>query len=160
MKLDPGRPRLASLRFRPLRESDLPRVMEIEVASFSMPWREQTFRGLFLRTDTDLLAAERDGRLVGYAVCWTVIDQAELGNVAVAPAERGGGVGSALLDLAVEAVARRGARELFLEVRETNVEAQYIYRRKGFAVIGKRRAYYSAPTEDALVMRLPVLTGV
>ncbi|HET6762210.1 MAG TPA: GNAT family N-acetyltransferase, partial [Longimicrobiaceae bacterium] len=67
---------------------------------------------------------------------------------------------SALLDRAVDAVARRGARELFLEVRETNLEAQHIYRRKGFAVIGRRRAYYSAPLEDALVMRLPVLTGV
>jgi [ribosomal protein S18]-alanine N-acetyltransferase len=160
VKLDPGRPRVSPVRFRRLHEGDLPRVMEIEVASFSMPWRETTFRGLFLRGDTDLLAAERDGRLVGYAICWTVLDQAELGNIVVAPGERGGGVGSALLDRAVQAVAARGARELFLEVRETNLEAQSIYRRKGFAVVGKRRAYYSAPVEDALVMRLPVLTDV
>ena len=160
MKLDPGRPQAPPLRFRPLRESDLPRVMQIEHACFSTPWREATFRGLLLRTDTDLVAAERGGLLVGYAICWTVLDQAELGNVAVDPRERGNGVGTALVDRAVEAVGARGARELFLEVRETNGDAQSIYRRKGFTVVGRRRAYYSEPVEDALVMRLHVLTAL
>jgi ribosomal-protein-alanine N-acetyltransferase len=156
VKLDPGPQSAPPLRFRTLRESDLPRMLEIERVSFSTPWRESTFRGLMLRTDTDLLAAERGGRLVGYAICWTVVDQAELGNVAVAPAERGHGVGSVLVDQAVRAVAVRGARELFLEVRESNFDAQSIYRRKGFETIGRRRSYYSAPTEDALVMRLRI----
>ena len=131
-------------------------MLEIEHVSFSTPWRDTTFRGLMLRTDTDLIAAERAGRLVGCAICWTVVDQAELGNVAVDPAERGHGVGTALVDQAVRAVAARGARELFLEVRESNHDAQSIYRRKGFEVVGRRRGYYSAPREDALVMRLRI----
>jgi ribosomal-protein-alanine N-acetyltransferase len=156
LKLDPGPQSAPPLRFRTLREADVPRMMEIERASFSTPWREHTFRGLLLRGDTDLLAAERGGRLVGYAICWTVLDQAELGNVAVDPAERGHGIGGALVDQAVRAVGARGAHELFLEVRESNHDAQSIYRRKGFEAIGRRRAYYSHPTEDALVMRLRI----
>lgn len=148
LAVDPG------FRIRPMREADLPRVMEIENACFSTPWKEPTFRGLMRRSDTDLYVAESDGAIVGYAACWTVIDQSELGNVAVTPDARGGGIGGALVDSVVERVKERGARELFLEVRESNRVAQEIYRNRGFVVVGRRRSYYAQPTEDALVMRL------
>lgn len=146
----------AAYRIRLLRESDLGPVMEIEFDSFSTPWRENTFRGLMRRADTDLFVAEEGGRVVGYAACWTVIDQSELGNVAVARDARGRGLGGALVDAVVERVRERGARELFLEVRESNLGAQAVYRERGFTVLSRRRAYYSSPTEDALVMRLRV----
>lgn len=141
---------------RPLEEGDLPQVMEIELASFSTPWRENTFRALMRRTDTDLFVAESEARVVGYAAAWTVLDQSELGNVAVGPGARGRGVGGALVDAVVERVKERGAHELFLEVRESNEGAQRVYRERGFVVVGRRKSYYSAPVEDALVMRLRV----
>ena len=146
----------APFRIRLLRESDLGRVMEIEFDSFSTPWRENTFRGLMRRADTDLFVAEEGGRVMGYAACWTVIDQSELGNVAVARDARGRGLGGALVDAVVERVRQRGARELFLEVRESNLGAQSVYLERGFTVVSRRRSYYSSPTEDALVMRLRV----
>jgi len=68
--------------------ADLPRVLEIENACFSTPWKDATFRGLMRRTDTDLYVAELEDRIVGYSACWTVIDQSELGNVAVAESSR------------------------------------------------------------------------
>ena len=157
MKLGGEVPRTegAAFRLRPLREADLDRVMEIEVACFSTPWKESTFRGLLRRTDTDLVGAEDERRrLLGYAVCWTVVDQSELGNVAVAGEARGAGVGRALVEAVVERVRARGSRECFLEVRESNAVAQALYRDMGFEVVGRRRAYYALPTEDALVMRL------
>lgn len=147
---DPG------FRIRPMLGADLPRVMEIETASFSTPWKEPTFRSLMRRTDTDLFVAEQEGRVVGYTACWTVIDQSELGNVAVAAEARGRGIGGALVDAVVARVRERGAAELFLEVRESNRSAQSIYRDRGFVVVGRRRSYYAHPTEDALVMRLRV----
>lgn len=141
---------------RPMAVGDLPRVLDIENACFSTPWKDATFRGLMRRTDTDLYVAELEDRIVGYAACWTVIDQSELGNVAVAPDARGRGIGGALVDAVVERVKERGAHELFLEVRESNHGAQSIYRVRGFTVVGRRRSYYAQPTEDALVMRLRV----
>jgi [ribosomal protein S18]-alanine N-acetyltransferase len=141
------------VRIRILQAGDLPRVLEIEEVSFSTAWRESTFRGLLRRTDTDLLAAERAGHLVGYAIAWTVTDQAEIGNVAVAPEARGLGIGRLLVQAMVERLARRGAAECFLEVRESNRTAQNLYHSESFEIIGRRRAYYSQPTEDALVMR-------
>ena len=143
-------------RVRLLRTADLPRVMEIEVASFSTPWRENTFRGLMRRTDTDLFVAEEGGAVVGYAACWTVVDQSELGNVAVAGEARGRGIGGALVDAVIARVRERGALELFLEVRESNLGAQRVYRKRDFVIVGRRRSYYSSSTEDALVMRLRV----
>lgn len=155
MKLSEDVPRVdaGAFRIRPLVEEDLGRVMEIENVAFSTPWKEATFRGLLRRTDTDLLGAERDGRLIGYAVCWTVVDQSELGNVAVAPEARGGGVGRALVEAVIRRIRERGSRECYLEVRESNLVAQGLYRDLAFQVVGRRRAYYALPTEDALVMR-------
>jgi [ribosomal protein S18]-alanine N-acetyltransferase len=144
----------AGVHLRPLERADLPAVLNIEREAFAVPWRERTFRSLFLRDDVDLIAAERDGRLVGYAICWSVADQAELGNIAVAAEARGSGVGRALLDGALAKVRVRGVQECFLEVRESNEGAQRLYRQAGFEVVGRRLRYYTRPLEDALVMRV------
>lgn len=146
-----------ALRIRTLERGDLDAVMEIEAVSFSTPWRRPTFEGLLLRGDTDLIAATREGRLVGYAICWTVVDQAELGNLAVAPDQRGHGTGRRLVEASLARVRRRGAREIFLEVRESNRGAQELYRGCGFEPIGRRKRYYAQPAEDAIVMRAEVL---
>jgi [ribosomal protein S18]-alanine N-acetyltransferase len=139
---------------RALRAADIPRILEIEKRCFSTPWQESTFRGLLRRTDTDLLGAEQEGQLLGYAIAWTVLDQAELGNVAVVPEARGLGVGRLLVQTALARLRQRRASECFLEVRESNAVAQTLYRKLGFAVVGRRSRYYLDPVEDALVMRI------
>jgi [ribosomal protein S18]-alanine N-acetyltransferase len=144
---------------RRLCPGDLRRVMEIERECFSTPWSLSTFHSLMKRTDTDLFVAEVDGEVVAYAACWTVIDQAELGNVAVTAAARGRGVGGALVDTVVDTVRERGAVECYLEVRESNGGAQSIYRHRGFIIVGRRPSYYAHPKEDALVMRLAIFQG-
>ncbi|CAN5352300.1 ribosomal protein S18-alanine N-acetyltransferase [soil metagenome] len=144
------------LRVRRLGLHDLARVVEIERASFTTPWSEATFRGLVTRQDSDLMGADLDGRLIGYVVCWTVAGQSELGNVAVAEEVRRGGVASALVRGALERLVERGSQECFLEVRVSNLAAQALYQAHGFEIVGRRRRYYRKPTEDALLMRLPL----
>lgn len=145
-----------AIELRDLTRDDLPAVMAIERTSFSMPWRLSTFESLLARTDTDLVGAVMDGALLGYAVAWTILDQAELGNVAVATGARRAGVGRLLVLAALDRVHARGATECFLEVRESNDAAQGLYRECGFEPVGRRRRYYSSPTEDAIVMRATV----
>ena len=143
-----------AVRIRDMTRADLGAVMAIERASFTMPWRATTFESLLTRSDADLIAAvAEEDRLVGYAVVWTVVDQAELGNVAVHEEWRKRGVGRMLVDAALERARARAAEECFLEVRESNRNAQSLYEKAGFRSIGRRRRYYSNPTEDALVMR-------
>ncbi len=140
-------------QIRKMRALDLPIVMEIELATFTMPWSEATFRGLLRRSDSDLYIAERRGLVAGYAVFWAVTDQGELGNVAVAEAFRGKGIGSKLVEAVLERAAQRGVHEVFLEVRKSNEGAQNLYKAFGFFEVGKRKNYYLQPTEDALVMK-------
>jgi [ribosomal protein S18]-alanine N-acetyltransferase len=144
----------AILQLRDMAFADIAQVMEIERACFSMAWRETTFESLLRRTDTDLVVAIAEGALVGYAIAWTIVDQAELGNVAVKVDARGKGVGRTLVEATLDRVRRRGAEECFLEVRESNILAQGLYQKCGFEMVGRRRKYYASPIEDALVMRV------
>jgi ribosomal-protein-alanine N-acetyltransferase len=142
-----------SVEIRRMRSADLPRVMLIELSTFTMPWSEATFRGLLRRKDSDLLVADFKGELVGYAVFWAVLDQGELGNVAVDDEHRGEGIGSQLIQAVLERAQERGVHEIFLEVRKSNTRAQDLYRNFGFSEVGRRKNYYLEPLEDALVMK-------
>lgn len=133
---------------------DLPHVMDIETASYSTPWSEDTFRGLMRRNDADLLVGEVDDVIAGYAVFWAVTDQGELGNIAVAFEFRRRGIAARLLDAILYMARERAVREVFLEVRASNDTARELYRKHGFVEIDRRRNYYSDPIEDALVMSI------
>ena len=143
-----------TVRIRPLAPADVDAVARLEAEAFSTPWSAQTFRSLAERSGPVLLVAESpELPVTGYAVLWSFGDQAELANIAVAPGCRGRGVGSALLDAVLAAARERGAREVFLEVRESNQTARAMYERRGFQQIGRRPGYYQRPREDAWVMR-------
>ncbi|MGD8496718.1 MAG: ribosomal protein S18-alanine N-acetyltransferase [Gemmatimonadales bacterium] len=137
---------------RSMRESDLRRVLHIERRSFSIPWSEATFRGLLRRRSAALMVGEEAGEVVGYAVLWFAADEAELGDIAVLPESRGRGLGRWLLEAALAEAARRGARAVYLEVRESNTAARRLYERAGFDTAGVRPNYYTQPTEDAILM--------
>ncbi len=69
------------------------------------------------------------------------------------PTRRRQGIGTRLVENILQTGRLHGARQIFLEVRETNLNAQALYLKHGFDVVGRRRAYYSNPKEDALIMR-------
>ena len=144
---------MKSLDIRTMRSADLPQVMLIELSTFTMPWSEATFRGLLRRRDSDLLVADVKGEIAGYAVFWAVLDQGELGNVAVDESHRGQGIGSKLIQAVLDRATDRGVREVFLEVRKSNIGAQDLYKTFGFSEVGRRKNYYLEPLEDALVMK-------
>lgn len=146
----------ARVRLRDMTTGDIPRVVAIERASYTMPWSEATFRGLLRRRDAEMVTAEVDGEVVGYAAFWCVVDQGELGNVAVTAEWRGAGIGARLVDDVLRRAARRGVREVFLEVRPSNTVARRLYEHLGFRPVGRRRNYYQRPLEDAIVLRRAV----
>ena len=139
-----------------MEERDLETVLEIEKASFSVPWSRNSFLGLLHRHDADLWVAVLAGGVRGYAAMWYLADEAELGNLAVAPGWRHRGLGSLLLREAVKGARARGVRRVYLEVRSSNLGAQELYERHGFVTVGIRRRYYRSPVEDARVMRADV----
>jgi [ribosomal protein S18]-alanine N-acetyltransferase len=146
----------APVLLRNMIPADIPAVVAIEHAAYSVPWSETTFRGLLRRRDAELVVATVDDHVVGYAVFWCVVDQGELGNVAVIGSARRRGIGELLVAEIIERAARRRVREVFLEVRPSNLTARRLYERFGFEPVGRRRNYYQEPVEDALVLRRPV----
>ena len=97
---------------------DLPRVVEIERASFSDPWSAAAFRSALAEERINFHVALREDVVAGYAVSWCVVDEAELANLAVDPALRGQRIGAALLDQAMADAREAGCVVMHLEVRE------------------------------------------
>lgn len=138
---------------RPATLDDVPGIVEIERASFGDPWSVASFRGTFANEGAIVQVAEQEGRVIGYFVAWVIGDEAELANLAVAPTERRGGVGALLLDALLRELESRGGATVFLEVRDGNAAARTLYASRGFEVTGRRKGYYRAPVEDAVLMR-------
>ena len=146
-------------RIERMRQEDLPEVMAIEVASFSLPWTEEMFANELARgTLSEAFVARLPGAgvsppLAGYVCLWVVTDELHINNLAVHARWRRQGIAAALLEAALTHGRADGARAAFLEVRVSNVAAQGLYRRFHFAPVGVRTRYYTHPVEDALVMR-------
>jgi len=102
------------------------------------------------RNEFRCLIAEINAVVAGFLL-WRPLgtEEIEALNLAVAPSQRRRGAASAL----VQALPSEPA--CFLEVRASNVRALALYRRTGFVEAGRRPAYYTAPVEDAIVMRRP-----
>ena len=140
---------------RPAIERDLPEVVRIERSCFADPWTEESFRRLLPGQPAIFLVAviPPDSAIAGYAIAFSVYEDAEVLNVAVDPSFRGKGLAGQMLDAVLIELKARGVRTAFLEVRESNRAARALYGSRGFAEIGRRVRYYRKPVEDALVMR-------
>lgn len=138
---------------RSMRLADVDAVVAIETETFGSPWQRETFADLIDRPTVELLVmeSEADG-VIGYAVLWCVLEQAELANVALTSSWRGRGLGRYLVGRVLEVARGRGVSKMFLEVRSSNERASEIYRDFGFTEVGLRRDYYDAPKEDARIM--------
>jgi [ribosomal protein S18]-alanine N-acetyltransferase len=138
-------------------EDDLPAVMEIDRQSFAQPWSESTYRTeLRNRRDCRYVTARRvsaaGSQIVGYGGLWLVVDDGHITTLAVAPDQRGRGIGGLLLEALIDAALSIGAAQLTLEVRAGNRAAQRLYLSYGFAPVATRARYYQDNGEDALIM--------
>lgn len=103
-----------------------------------------------------ILVAEADNAVLGYIVGRAVEDQSEILNLGVTLHARRRGIGTGLVRHMLAAFAAAGVREAFLEVRESNLAAQELYRGFGFQDVGRRRRYYRRPVEDAVILRAAI----
>ena len=134
---------------------DIPAVIDLDQKSFSLPWPERSFR--FEVTDNPASrcwVAELDGKVVGMIVVWLLVDEAHVATLATHPDFRRQGIAKRLLSHALRYLIDEGARSSLLEVRESNVAAQEMYRKFGYEETGRRRRYYRDNDEDAILMNL------
>jgi ribosomal-protein-alanine N-acetyltransferase len=140
--------------------ADLPDVQRLEAALFGeLAWSEHALAAELDQTTGDrlFLLAVEDDSCIGYAIVVLLGAGADLLRIAVPAAAQRQRVATALLDAAISWSRERGAREVTLEVAETNRPAIALYSGAGFAQIAVRDRYY-ASGDGALVMGL-VLSG-
>lgn len=151
---------------RIMRTGDLPAVLAIEETVFGDDaWPRSFFardlanaHAVYFALDLAGADSERArAELAGYAGYWLLDDEANLMNIAIAPAWQGRGLGEHLLLETLLIVQDRGAEICTLEVRVSNLRAQALYRKLGFELAGRRRHYYQDNGEDALLMTTPPL---
>jgi ribosomal-protein-alanine N-acetyltransferase len=150
-----GASRLSQISLQLATRLDLPEVVALERACYGDPWPETAFVALPNNDRVYFAVARTDvhGRVAGYVVAWYVMDEGELANLAVAPGDRGQGIGGVLLDAMLADAGSRGINQVYLEVRESNASARHLYASRDFEEVGRRKQYYRSPQEDALILR-------
>lgn len=145
---------MISVIVRRMASRDIDRVAALEREIFADAWHREAFaRELDGRKNMPWVVVDAGGDILGYMIAWFVVDEAHLGNIAVAPGSRKRGIGQSLLDELFAECRERRVRHVFLEVRASNMEAQNLYQKNGFETISVRKRYYADNHEDALVMR-------
>lgn len=141
-------------------EHDLLEVCAIEDMSGLSAWGWDAYhKELESVQDTIMLVARVDSashrvELAGFIVARLLAGELHVNNVAVRPAFRRHRIGSSLLEKTLQVARGHGATVAHLEVRAGNEAAQRLYARCGFRATGRRRGYYRAPVEDAVLMTL------
>lgn len=143
---------MAELVISPMQEADLPEVVEIERLCFGDRWSIDAFRNELQNETGHYLVAKVDGKVVGYAGYWLILEEAHITTIAVHPDCRRHHYGEKLLMYLIEDGMRLGVKWVTLEVRVSNESAKQLYEKYGFQSLGRRKNYYQDNHEDALVM--------
>lgn len=133
---------------------DLDAIMAIDERSFTNPWSREMFEWESENSDVArvYVCEDAEGTIVAYCATWLIFDELHINTLAVEPAWRRQGVAARLLRHVFAEAAQQGGRRATLEVRAQNTAALQLYETLGFRVGGVRRAYYQAPTDDALIL--------
>ncbi len=137
---------------------DVPALLAIEQeAASAAHWTREQYE---LRVGAGLiLVAEERGKLSGFVCAREVAGVWEIENIVVTERARRRGVGDGLLFELSRRARNQAGTAVWLEVRESNHPARRLYEKHGFYEAGRRRGYYSAPVEDAVLYELRLESG-
>ncbi len=134
-----------------MQKTDVDEVATMEKEIFSDGWSRETIANTQMLEHTYVVVA-REGQVVGYLILYLGEDTADIARVAVLPKVRRGGVAKAMLEHMEKYCNAQKIERILLEVRANNQSAINLYNQQGFSSIGKRKAYYTNPVEDGIVM--------
>lgn len=139
---------------------DLSEVLRIERQCFEFPWNEVDYLRCLGQRNCIGMVAEHDDAVAGFMVYELHKTQLRLLNFAVAPECQRQGVGRRLVERLQEKLAVQRRRRIDLEVRETNLPAQFFFRALGFRATEVLKGWYEDTPEDAYVMQFELQQGM
>jgi [ribosomal protein S18]-alanine N-acetyltransferase len=138
-----------------MKEEDIDEVLEISSLSFSVSWSKESYVQELSNPVAKYFVAKLDGKVVGFAGTWIILDEAHITNIAVHPNCRKQGIASKLLnELIYYCKNERACTAFTLEVRSSNTAAKALYEKYNFKQAGIRKGYYEDNKEDAIIMWL------
>lgn len=142
------------------RRDDIKEAVLLEKECFSSPWTAEMFESFLDSPTGRFKVIEDSGRICAY-ICLYIVGgekddicgDCELANIAVSGEYRRKGLARTLMFEMYESAKKEYCNEIFLEVRESNTPALSLYISEGFEIYGRRKKYYTNPTEDALLLK-------
>jgi len=143
------------MRIRPATLADIPKMMTLaKLSATAARWSAEQYQSVFSGESRVALVLEEEADVQGFIAGRTMGEEWEIENIVVAGPVRRRGLGKRLLREFLDLARGRGAEAVFLEVRESNLEARQFYEKWAFVQTGRRKDYYREPEEDAIVYRL------
>lgn len=135
----------------PLEEKYIAKIAELEKVCFSCAWSENAILDSF-KAGTKFFVAMSNDNVLGYAGINAILDEGYITNVAVFPEHRKKGVATSIMNSIFCFAKENNLSFVSLEVRPSNTAAILLYEKFGFKVEGRRKNFYTSPSEDALIM--------
>ena len=127
-------------------------VAELEKLCFAEPW---SAKSLELLTNDGIgvgMVCRKEGIVCAYGGMLVAVDEGQITNIATHPDFRRMGYGNAVVEALIKYAKNNRLDSISLEVRESNAAAIKLYTEHGFKVDGKRKDFYTKPTESAVLM--------
>lgn len=142
---------MADVTIVPLSEENVQLFSQTAAKILPEAWSFETYKKQLSNPDDISFLALSNGEAAGFISVWCVCGEAEINNIGVLEKFRRMGIAKALFDSAYNAAK---AEKWYLEVRESNLVAISFYEKLGFERVGMRKNFYTAPTENAVLMAL------
>lgn len=133
-------------------ERDVEAAAHIEKESFPDAWSVKALLDMLKQPQYFAEVSREDGKINGYVIAYTVLDECELVKIAVDKKVRRRGVGEQLLRKLFEHCSENGITKILLDVREGNKSAIAFYKKNGFTEDGIRKNFYEFPRENGVLM--------
>lgn len=140
---------------RPEELEVISQVAELEGRIFTDSWSEREIANTVSQKQAFCATAKEEDTVLGYFLCYYVLDECEIARIAVAETARRQGVGNALFEFMTEVCREKNLERILLDVRAGNEGAIAFYQKNGFTKDGIRKGYYGGENpEDAVLMSL------
>ena len=141
--------------FLPMSIKDLNKIYDLELESYDFPWTKEILRDCILYKYDSFIVFFNEN-LVGYVIAKITYPETHILNLTVKKNFRKKGIGKSLIELIISEARLRNSENIILEVRVGNIEAQSLYEKLNFQIIGTRKNYYESENgqEDAYVLKL------
>ncbi|MBF2051906.1 MAG: ribosomal protein S18-alanine N-acetyltransferase [Candidatus Sericytochromatia bacterium] len=141
-----------ALTIEPMQQRHIAALQPLERLCFGKNWTPTDFGREMQNERYHYFVITDQQTPVAYLGYWQILEEAHITSVGVHPDYRKQRLAQRLMCHMLADCQTRQINWITLEVKASNLEAQKLYEKFGFAVMGRRKNYYQADREDALIM--------